>query len=46
MTRSGGLMNPNHYLAVAIEYLFGHREQWPAEAMIGKNGMNGIGRSR
>jgi phosphoglucomutase len=31
-----GLMNPNHYLAVAIEYLFGHRPQWPAKAAVGK----------
>lgn len=33
---SVGLMNPNHYLAVAIEYLFKHRTQWPAGAAIGK----------
>ena len=31
-----GLMNPNHYLAVAIEYLFTHRPNWPADAAIGK----------
>ncbi len=31
-----GLMNPNHFLAVAIEYLFTHREGWPADAKIGK----------
>ncbi len=31
-----GLMNPNHYLAVAIEYLFQHRPNWPADARIGK----------
>jgi phosphoglucomutase len=36
VTRSAGLLNPNHYLAVAIEYLFGHRPQWSPEAMIGK----------
>lgn len=35
VTKSG-LMNPNHYLAVAIQYLFSHREQWPASAKIGK----------
>jgi phosphoglucomutase len=29
-------MNPNHYLAVAIEYLFTHRPDWPADAAIGK----------
>ncbi|MBI5395979.1 MAG: alpha-D-glucose phosphate-specific phosphoglucomutase [Verrucomicrobia bacterium] len=31
-----GLMNPNHYLAVAIRYLFTHRPQWPAKAAVGK----------
>ncbi len=31
-----GLMNPNHYLAVAIEYLFTHRTNWPKDAAIGK----------
>ena len=31
-----GLMNPNHYLAVAIEYLFTHRPDWPATAAVGK----------
>ncbi len=36
VTPDGGLMNPNHYLAVAIEYLYGHRGDWPAEAAIGK----------
>jgi len=36
VTRSGGLMNPNHYLAVAVQYLFGHRPGWPAAAAIGK----------
>jgi len=35
VTPSGGLMNPNHYLAVAINYLMTHR-QWPAQAKIGK----------
>ncbi len=35
VTRSAGLLNPNHYLAVAIEYLFTHRG-WPASAAIGK----------
>ena len=33
---SCGLLNPNHYLAVAIHYLYTHREQWPATAAIGK----------
>ncbi|CAG9000978.1 MAG: Phosphoglucomutase [Candidatus Celerinatantimonas neptuna] len=36
VTKSAGLMNPNHYLAVAIEYLFTHRKNWPANAAIGK----------
>jgi phosphoglucomutase len=36
VTPDAGLMNPNHYLAVAISYLFSHREQWPAGAGIGK----------
>ncbi|MGB6180563.1 MAG: phosphoglucomutase (alpha-D-glucose-1,6-bisphosphate-dependent) [Rhodococcus sp. (in: high G+C Gram-positive bacteria)] len=31
-----GLMNPNHYLAVAIEYLFSHRAGWPSAAAVGK----------
>ncbi len=29
-------MNPNHYLAVAIGYLYAHREQWPSAAGVGK----------
>ncbi|WP_353114165.1 phosphoglucomutase (alpha-D-glucose-1,6-bisphosphate-dependent) [Microbacterium sp.] len=36
VTPDGGLMNPNHYLAVAIDYLFSHRAQWPRDAAIGK----------
>jgi phosphoglucomutase len=36
VTPSGGLMNPNHYLAVAIDYLLAHREQWPVTAAVGK----------
>jgi phosphoglucomutase len=36
VTPSAGLMNPNHYLAVAIRYLLGHRPQWPAHAVVGK----------
>ncbi|MEV4224219.1 phosphoglucomutase (alpha-D-glucose-1,6-bisphosphate-dependent) [Nonomuraea sp. NPDC049725] len=31
-----GLMNPNHYLAVAISYLYGHRDGWPGDAGVGK----------
>jgi phosphoglucomutase len=36
VTPDAGLMNPNHYLAVAIEYLYTHRPGWPAAAAIGK----------
>ncbi|KQO96648.1 phosphoglucomutase (alpha-D-glucose-1,6-bisphosphate-dependent) [Leifsonia sp. Leaf264] len=36
VTPDGGLMNPNHYLAVAIEYLYGHRGGWRQDAAIGK----------
>jgi phosphoglucomutase len=36
VTPDGGLMNPNHYLAVAIDYLFRNRGSWPADAAVGK----------
>ncbi|MFI8634129.1 phosphoglucomutase (alpha-D-glucose-1,6-bisphosphate-dependent) [Microbacterium sp. NPDC077663] len=36
VTPDAGLMNPNHFLAVAIDYLYAHRPQWPADAAIGK----------
>lgn len=36
VTRSNGLMNPNHFLAAAIAYLFAHRPQWSRDAAIGK----------
>jgi phosphoglucomutase len=36
VTPDAGLLNPNHYLAVAIEYLFSHRPGWSADAAIGK----------
>jgi phosphoglucomutase len=36
VTRDAGLLNPNHYLAVAVSYLFAHRPLWPAKAGIGK----------
>lgn len=36
VTPDGGLMNPNHYLAVAIDYLYTHRENWAAGTGIGK----------
>jgi phosphoglucomutase len=36
VTRSAGLMNPNHYLAVAIRYLLANRPDWPHDAVVGK----------
>jgi phosphoglucomutase len=36
VTPSSGLMNPNHYLAVAIRYLQTHRPDWPAHVAVGK----------
>jgi phosphoglucomutase len=36
VTPDAGLMNPNHYLAVAIQYLFSRRDGWPAGAAVGK----------
>jgi phosphoglucomutase len=36
VTPSAGLMNPNHYLAVAIRYLLTHRPRWPVHAAVGK----------
>ena len=36
VTPDGGLMNPNHYLAVAIDYLYQVRDGWPAAAAVGK----------
>jgi phosphoglucomutase len=36
VTPSAGLMNPNHYLAAAIEYLLTHRPRWPPSAAVGK----------
>src|SRR5690606_15433004 len=36
VTPTKGLMNPNHYLAVAIDYLFSHRPQWGADVAVGK----------
>jgi phosphoglucomutase len=36
VTPDGGLMNPNHYLAVAIQYLYGHRPHWRSDAAVGK----------
>ncbi len=36
VTRSNGLMNPNHYLAAAISYLYGHRPDWASDCAVGK----------
>jgi phosphoglucomutase len=36
VAKSTGLLNPNHYLAVAISYLFTHRPNWPRQAAVGK----------
>jgi len=36
VTPDGGLMNPNHFLAVAIDYLYSHREGWKPDAAVGK----------
>ncbi|MEU1420854.1 phosphoglucomutase (alpha-D-glucose-1,6-bisphosphate-dependent) [Kitasatospora sp. NPDC005751] len=36
VTPDGGLMNPNHYLAVAVDYLYRHRADWPVDAAVGK----------
>ena len=36
VTPDAGLMNPNHFLAAAIDYLYRHREDWPHDAAVGK----------
>ncbi len=36
VTPDAGLMNPNHYLAAAIDYLYRHRDDWPPKAAVGK----------
>ena len=36
VTPDAGLLNPNHYLAAAIDYLYRHRGSWPADAAVGK----------
>ncbi len=36
VTPAAGLLNPNHYLSVAVDYLFRHRPAWPADAAVGK----------
>jgi phosphoglucomutase len=40
VTPDGGLLNPNHYLAVAIEYLYTYRPEWPASTAVGKTAVS------
>ncbi|QZT63925.1 phosphoglucomutase (alpha-D-glucose-1,6-bisphosphate-dependent) [Mycolicibacterium austroafricanum] len=40
VTPDGGLLNPNHYLAVAIDYLFTHRPEWAAQTAVGKTAVS------
>lgn len=40
VTPDGGLMNPNHYLAVAIDYLYSHRPNWPGSTAVGKTAVS------
>jgi phosphoglucomutase len=40
VTPDGGLLNPNHYLAVAIEYLYTNRPDWPASIAVGKTAVS------
>lgn len=40
VTPDAGLMNPNHYLAVAIDYLYTHRPNWPAATAVGKTAVS------
>ncbi|MCK0174839.1 phosphoglucomutase (alpha-D-glucose-1,6-bisphosphate-dependent) [Mycolicibacterium sp. F2034L] len=40
VTPDGGLLNPNHYLAVAIDYLYTHRPDWPAGTAVGKTAVS------
>lgn len=40
VTPDGGLLNPNHYLAVAIDYLYSHRPDWPGSVAVGKTAVS------
>ncbi|MDX1888861.1 phosphoglucomutase (alpha-D-glucose-1,6-bisphosphate-dependent) [Mycolicibacterium sp. 050158] len=40
VTPDSGLMNPNHYLAVAIDYLYSHRPNWPGSTAVGKTAVS------
>ena len=40
VTPDGGLMNPNHYLSVAIDYLYTHRPDWPGTVAVGKTAVS------
>src|SRR5215468_4236306 len=40
VTKSSGLLQPNHYLSVMVSYLFGHRPTWRADAAVGKTAVS------
>ena len=40
VAKSAGLLQPNHYLSVCIDYLFAHRPNWWAEAAVGKTAVS------
>jgi len=40
VTPDGGLLNPNHYLAAAIDYLYTHRSEWPSGVAVGKTAVS------
>ncbi len=40
VTPDGGLLNPNHYLSVAIDYLYTHRPSWPGSTAVGKTAVS------
>jgi phosphoglucomutase len=40
VTPDAGLLNPNHYLAVAIDYLYSHRPEWPGSTAVGKTAVS------
>ncbi|MBI3224290.1 MAG: alpha-D-glucose phosphate-specific phosphoglucomutase [Mycolicibacterium cosmeticum] len=40
VTPDGGLLNPNHFLAVAIDYLYAHRPSWPGSTAVGKTAVS------
>ena len=42
VVRTAGLMNPNHYLAASVSYLFSHRPKWAKTAAVGKTVVSSI----